>query len=119
MLAETYFGLDTTAWIAIGTFVSGALATIGGSIWKIVLWCAGRIDSLLERQDKFMSKLEANDAKRIDILAQISTDNAVKAAAISALSSDLADVKQDVAVLKDRLPGSRISLPGIAPGDRV
>lgn len=119
MFSETYFGLDTTAWIAIGTFVSGLLASMGGAFWKIVIWCAGRIDGFLDRQDKFMAKLEANDAKRIDILAQISTDNALKAAAISSLTNDLREVKEDVAVLKDRLPGSRISLPGIAPGDRA
>ena len=119
MFAEAFLGIDLAVWQWAGGIAVAVVSAVSGAVWKIVLWCAGRIDGFLDRQDKFMAKLEANDAKRIDILGQISTDNAVKAAAISALSSDLADVKQDVAVLKDRLPGSRISLPGIAPGDRV
>lgn len=109
MIAEAFLGIDLAVWQWAGGIAVAVGGAVSGAIWKIVVWCAGRIDSLLERQDKFMSKLESNDAKRIDILAQISTDNAVKAAAISALSNDLSDVKQDVAVLKDRLtPDSRV-----------
>lgn len=128
MFAESFLGLDLAIWQWIGAGVFAAATAVGGAIWKIVLWIGEKVNYFLDRQDKFMAKLESNDQKRIEILAEIGKDNAVKARAIEEtndrldnLTRDVSVLKTGLAVLQDRLPCERsgssvFPKPPIEPG---
>lgn len=112
-----FLGIDNATLAVIGGAVVSGLGAVGAGVWRVLTWCDGKVSYFLDRQDKFMAKLEANDAKRIEILGDISKDNAIKAVAIQSLTSDMKEVKEDVAVLKDRI-NDRISTASVHKLDK-
>ena len=97
-----FLGIDNATLTIIGGALVSSLGAIGAGVWRVLTWCDGKVSYFLDRQDRFMNKLEANDAKRIEILGDISKDNALKAAAIQVLTTDMREVREDIAILKER-----------------
>jgi hypothetical protein len=104
-------GINWTLILTIaGSVFTGISSAFVYAFREIKSWA----NAFLDRQDKFMTKLEQNDAKRIEILSNIAVDNAVKAKAIEAQADRLDDLTEDVktlktgmAILQDRLPCNR------------
>jgi hypothetical protein len=111
-----FLGLDSATLTVIMGACATAASAIGAGVWRILVWIDAKVSYFLERQDKFMAKLENNDGKRIEILSEIGKDNALKAKAIEAtndrldaLNDDVREVKTAVSILQDRLPCARPS----------
>jgi len=97
-----FLGIDNATLTIIGGALVSGLGAIGAGLWRVLVWCDSKVSYFLDRQDKFMAKLEVNDERRIQILNDISRDNAVKAAAIQVLTTDMREVREDIAILKER-----------------